>query len=852
MKVFRIFVLAVLSFTVVATKAQKVPNSQKRWAWIGFERPMGLNPIISPDSSSHFYCPMTKAVIPWENSDTFNPAATCFNGGIALLYRAEDNIAQGIGTRTSRIGYAFSEDGLHFERHGAPVLYPADDKWATIDVPGGCEDPRVCMTDDGLYVMTYTSWNHKTACLCIATSRDLIHWTKHGYAFQDFYGNQTSKGFSKSGSIVTEVIDGHQVIAKINGKYMMYWGENFVNIATSSDLIHWYPMLDKNGNLLHVMDTRKGYFDSSLVECGPPAIKTKHGIMLFYNGKNSGGQDRDTCYTANAYCAGQALFSLKDPTKLLDRLDQPFFIPEADFEKSGQYPAGTVFIEGLVPFKGKWYLYYGCADSHVSVAVYNPKRKETLTHAELMDKIKGGWAGQTIGCAYGGPTEFCYRGVIIPKSITIEYPEHHLQNFFDRSPGLFDDIYMDLTFLDVFNRLGLDAPTDSFATAFAYAPYPLWHANQAGRYNIQHGLMPPASGFWKNNPHADCIDYQIEADYAGLMSPGMPNTASAISDRIGHIMNYGDGWYGGVFVGAMYSIAFVESDIETIIMMALRTIPKRSKFYQCISRVLQWYHEDPNDWHRTWQLYNDTFAEDVGCPELILAPGNIDATMNSAYVVMGLLFGHGDFGRTLEIATRCGQDSDCNPSTAGGILATVLGYSHIPEQWMPNLREVEKRPFAYTAMSLQDTYDVCYRLALQQIKRYGGSITEDGVCIRQQKPHAVRLEQGFGGLHPEILAENIQYLGTDNGTQNTFKFIGKGIVAYGYVECNDPNYEAELEVSIDGKVQRVMNLPATFLRRTADCLYWNYDLAMGDHTVTFRLLNPAPQVNIKALRIIRY
>ena len=102
------------------------------------------------------------------------------------------------------------------------------------------------------------------------------------------------------------------------------------------------------------------------------AIKTKKGILLFYNGKNKSGKNGDTEYTGNAYCAGQALFSLKDPTKLIDRLDKPFFIPEADFEKSGQYPSGTVFIEGLVPFKGKWYLYYGCADSRVSVAVYDP------------------------------------------------------------------------------------------------------------------------------------------------------------------------------------------------------------------------------------------------------------------------------------------------------------------------------------------------------------------------------------------------------------------------------------------------------------------------------------------------
>jgi len=217
-----------------------------------------------------------------------------------------------------------------------------------------------------------------------------------------------------------------------------------------------------------------------------------------------------------------------------------------------------------------------------------------------------------------------------------------------------------------------------------------------------------------------------------------------------------------------------------------------------------------------------------------------------------LLFGHGDFGRTLDIATRCGQDSDCNPSTAGGILATMLGYSNIPESWMPNLREVEARPFAYTSMSLQTTYDVCYRLALQQIQRHGGSVSDESVSLRIQKPRAVRLEQGFTNLHPQLLAENIQYLGTDSATQHTFSFEGNGVVFYGQVECPDRDYEAELEVKIDGKVHRVMNLPATYLRRSADCLYWNYDLASGQHTVTFRLLNPAPQVNIKAYRVIRY
>ncbi|MDR3260202.1 MAG: ADP-ribosylglycohydrolase family protein, partial [Tannerella sp.] len=169
----------------------------------------------------------------------------------------------------------------------------------------------------------------------------------------------------------------------------------------------------------------------------------------------------------------------------------------------------------------------------------------TLTKETLMDKIKGAWAGQTIGCTYGGPTEFRYPGTMMQDYIPIAWPDGYIKSWYENTPGLYDDIYMDLTFVDVFERLGLDAPVDSFAMAFATAGYTLWHANQAARYNILHGILPPASGHWLNNPHADDIDYQIEADYAGIMSPGMPNAASAISDKIGHIMNYGDGWYGG-------------------------------------------------------------------------------------------------------------------------------------------------------------------------------------------------------------------------------------------------------------------------------------------------------------------
>ncbi|MGZ8516130.1 MAG: ADP-ribosylglycohydrolase family protein, partial [Chitinophagaceae bacterium] len=343
----------------------------------------------------------------------------------------------------------------------------------------------------------------------------------------------------------------------------------------------------------------------------------------------------------------------------------------------------------------------------------------TLKKQQLKDKIKGGWAGQTIGVTFGGPYEFRFNGTFIGDYQSLKWYDGYLKNTMINNPGLYDDLYMDLTFVDVFEKYGYDAPVDSFANAYANAGYILWHANQAGRYNIQHGIKAPESGHWMNNPHADCIDYQIEADFAGLMSPGMPNTASAISDKIGHIMNYGDGWYGGVYVGAMYSLAFTSKNINYIVSEALKTIPKQSQFYQCINDVIGWDKKYPEDWKQTWLEVQKKWADDIGCPEGVFVPFNIDATVNAAYVVIGLLYGQGDFTKTLEITTRCGQDADCNPSTAAGILGTVSGYDKIPAYWKMGLKEAESIDFKYTTMSLDDVYEIGFNHALATIQRNG-------------------------------------------------------------------------------------------------------------------------------------
>lgn len=349
--------------------AQELIKQLPKWALGPFVRPEGRNPIISPDTNSRFFDPLQQKQADWESNDTFNPAAVMKGDQIYVLYRAEDKSGVGIGHRTSRIGLAESSDGITMKRSSTPVLYPKADAQQEFEWPGGCEDPRIAVTEDGTYVMFYTQWNKKLPRIGVATSRDLVNWEKHGPIFQDAYGGKFHDIASKSASVLTTLKDGKLVITQHQGKYWLYWGEHHVYGAVSDNLTDWSPLLNEAGELKELVSPRKGYFDSHLTECGPPAVLTEHGIVLLYNGKNLSGEGQAPDYTANSYCAGQMLFSAADPAAFIERLDRPFFVPTAPFEKSGQYPAGTVFIEGLVYKEQQWFLYYGCADSRVGVAI---------------------------------------------------------------------------------------------------------------------------------------------------------------------------------------------------------------------------------------------------------------------------------------------------------------------------------------------------------------------------------------------------------------------------------------------------------------------------------------------------
>ena len=312
----------------------------------------------------------------------------------------------------------------------------------------------------------------------------------------------------------------------------------------------------------------------------------------------------------------------------------------------------------------------------------------------LRDKIRGAWAGQMIGVVYGAPTEFKSLGKIIEGEIK-GYP---LTNAIVQ-----DDLYVEMTFARVMDTVGLDATTADYGEAFKHSQYDLWHANAARPPQSQPGHSPaPMSGHPRYNMHADDIDFQIEADFIGIMCPGLPQVSNQYCDRVGRVMNYGDGLYGGMFVCGMYSAAYFETDPRKVVRAGLACIPTDSSYAKLMNDLLAWSAQEPNDWRKVWQQVQEKWDKNDPCPNGAFRAYNIDAKLNGAYIALGLLYGKGDWQQTMEIATRCGQDSDCNPSSALGVLGVMIGYAQIPAAYKPELDKIADTKFSFTEYSFND------------------------------------------------------------------------------------------------------------------------------------------------------
>ncbi|MBW8002131.1 MAG: ADP-ribosylglycohydrolase family protein [Planctomycetes bacterium] len=367
-----------------------------------------------------------------------------------------------------------------------------------------------------------------------------------------------------------------------------------------------------------------------------------------------------------------------------------------------------------------------------------------LPVSEYIDKVKAGWVGQMAGVGWGGPTEFKYCEEIIPENKMPKwYPE--MINQFGQ-----DDIYVEMTFLRTLELYGFDVSIEQAGIDFANSGYQLWHANLAARDNLRKGIAPPDSSHPNFSSHSDDIDYQIEADFSGLIAPAMPNLVIALGEKFGRLMNYGDGLYAGQFVGAMYAEAFFENDIEKIIHVGLKAIPKDSQYYECVTDVLQWYKQYPDNWQKTWQLIDSKYQKNPDYRRFACdGPTNkcnIDVKINGAYIVMGMLYGNRDLDKTIIIATRGGHDSDCNPANAAGILFTTIGFNNLPERFTSAIDPEGK--FSHTPYNFPMLIKVCEKLARQAVERTGGYIEKDKdgaevFVIPVKKPKLAKLQQSY-------------------------------------------------------------------------------------------------------------
>jgi hypothetical protein len=494
----------------------------------------------------------------------------------------------------------------------------------------------------------------------------------------------------------------------------------------------------------------------------------------------------------------------------------------------------------------------------VGAASADAQSMRRLSRDELRDRIRGAWAAQMIGVSYGAPTEFKTVGKIIEGEIKGD----DLSNAIDQ-----DDLYVEMTFAHVMDTLGLDATTADYGEAFKNSKYRLWHANAAARRNLLRGLPAPTSGHPKYNLHADDIDFQIEADFIGVMCPGLPQASNMYCDRVGRVMNYGDGLYGGMFVAGMYSAAFFENDPRKVVEAGLACIPAESPYAKVIRDVLAWSAAAPNDWRKVWQQVEDKWDKNDVCPDGVNRPFNIDAKLNGAYVAIGLLYGNSDWQQTVETATRCGQDSDCNPASALGVLGAMLGYDKLPAADKQKIDKLADTKFSHTNYSFNDIVKSTETRALEIIRKAGGEVTDAEVVVPVQAPKPPALELWDFGVPVKVWrVDNAAWTwkGAWRDMQDRHKLPAK--------ESSEPGAEASLtfqgtglalvsnlaedggraDVYIDGVKSDLVADDYIGPNTTDDDLWRVFGLAPGEHTVRLVVRDDAdPQSKGKRIMLNR-
>jgi len=458
--------------------------------------------------------------------------------------------------------------------------------------------------------------------------------------------------------------------------------------------------------------------------------------------------------------------------------------------------------------------------------------------AELHDRIAGGWAGQMIGVSFGAPTEFRTLQKINEGELPKWTPDK-IKEALDQ-----DDLYVDMTFAQVLDDKGLNATTADFGNMFRDARYRLWHANLAARRALKRDIPASLAGTPKYNAHANDIDFQIESDFIGLMSPGMPASSNSIADRAGRVMNSGDGLYGGMFVSCMYAAAFFETkDVRRVVEAGVACLPAESPYTKVVRDVLTWSRQYPDDWRKVWHLIGEKWDRREPCPEGALKSFNIDAKLNGAYVALGLLYGGRDFTKTIDVATRAGQDSDCNPSSAAGVLGVMLGYKAIPDEWKSGIPALADKKFNFTNFTFNEIVASTQKRAIALAVANGGKLRGDVLDVKIQTAKPARLEiwDDYGSPVERIAVADSRWTFTGSwspvkagktatvkGAEAQIEFTGSGAIAVGLYQPTGGRYDVYLDGKLDGTLDSNSDEADT---KSGESIWHKFGLANGKHTL---------------------
>lgn len=470
--------------------------------------------------------------------------------------------------------------------------------------------------------------------------------------------------------------------------------------------------------------------------------------------------------------------------------------------------------------------------------------ERTIKLSDLRDRIEAAWAGKMIGVAIGAPTEFRFQGEIVPKEKIVWRPE------MIREALRQDDLYIQLTMAEALDEKGLGATTEDFGRHFAASQFRLWHAHMASRRLMRRGVPAAEAGSPKFNAHYNDISFQIDADFFGLMCPGMPNTANGFAKRAGVMIGWGDDIAGAAFISGMYAAAYFAEpgDVRKVVEAGLRSAPADSDYAAVLRDVLAMHAENPTDWQSAWRRINAKWDNQDRCPFGVLVPLNIDAKLNGGYVAIGLLYGNGDFAKTLDIATACGQDSDCNPSTAAGVLGAMHGMRGIPATYVEQLPTIRREPFENTHTSYDTIVEHTFTRAIELVKANGGSVDGEGVHVAEQTPtpiempkfdpigvpveriHCVDPRWTWSGKWEDATTKKsgAEKIASEKGAAASIEFEGTGVMIVGPYLPNG----GKADVFLDGHLDKTVDVNCDeSKRKDNENVYHNFYLPAGKHTV---------------------